>query len=86
MSRRNVKVGFERGFNAEGIYDFLLGSIDRRIEDIEAPPFHEWAKSVILDGKPFTFRRHEYLIEPYKDDHPHQVEMKRRRVKVNGRT
>ena len=31
---------------------------------------------VILDGKPFTFDRHEYLVEPYRDDHPHQVEIK----------
>jgi len=31
---------------------------------------------VILDGKPFTYDRHEYLIEPYQDDHPFQVEMK----------
>ena len=31
---------------------------------------------VILDGKPFTFDKHEYLIEPYQDDHPHVVEIK----------
>ena len=29
-----------------------------------------------MDGRPFSYDRHEYLIEPYKDDHPHQVEMK----------
>lgn len=33
-------------------------------------------KNITLDGKPFTFERHDYLIEPYKDDHPCQVEMK----------
>jgi hypothetical protein len=39
-------------------------------------PLNEWASEVILDGKPFTFARHEYLEEPYRDDHPYQVEMK----------
>lgn len=38
----------------------------------------DWAVNtpVILDGRPFTFERHEYLIEPYRDEHPHQVELK----------
>ena len=31
---------------------------------------------IILDGQPFSFHRHEYLKEPYADDHPHQVELK----------
>ena len=31
---------------------------------------------VILDGKPFTFGNHEYLIEPYADNHPDQTFMK----------
>lgn len=31
---------------------------------------------VILDGRPFTFDRHEYLIDPYQDDHPDITEMK----------
>jgi hypothetical protein len=39
-------------------------------------PLNEWASEVILDGKPFTFDRHEYLEEPYRDAHPYQVEMK----------
>ncbi len=30
----------------------------------------------MLDGRPFSFERHEYLIEPFQDDHPHQVEEK----------
>jgi len=42
----------------------------------EILPFHEWVRGITLDGKAFTYDRHEYLIEPYKDDHPHQVEMK----------
>ena len=38
----------------------------------------EWAEKtpVILDGKPFTFHRHEYLLTAYKDNHPDQTEMK----------
>ena len=41
-------------------------------------PFWNWAEKtpIILDGHPFTFQRHEYLREPYQDNHTHQVEMK----------
>jgi len=46
------------------------------LEDATAPPFHEWVRGVTLDGKRFTYDRHEYLIEPYHDDHPYQVEEK----------
>lgn len=37
-----------------------------------------WAERtpVVLDGRPFSFEGHEYLREPYADDHPHQVEKK----------
>jgi hypothetical protein len=40
-----------------------------------AKPLGEWALSlpVILDGRRFTFRKHEYLIEPYADTHPDQT-------------
>ena len=38
----------------------------------------QWAEKspVILDGRPFSFHKHEYLITPYADDHPHMVEIK----------
>jgi hypothetical protein len=38
----------------------------------------DWAVStpVILDGRPFSFERHEYLVGPYADDHPNMVEIK----------
>lgn len=42
----------------------------------EPPPFHEWVTSQVLDGRPFTWARHEYLKEPYQDFHPYQIEMK----------
>jgi hypothetical protein len=45
-------------------------------EDNADKPFHAWVKGITLDGKPFTYNRHEYLIEPYKDNHPFQVEEK----------
>lgn len=38
--------------------------------------FDKWVQGLILDGRPFAFDRHEYLIEPYKDSHPYQVEIK----------
>ena len=30
----------------------------------------------MLDGRPFTFHKHEYLRLPYEDNHPDMVEMK----------
>lgn len=41
-------------------------------------PLSEWAATskIVLDGRPFSFERHEYLREPYADKHPAQVEMK----------
>ena len=38
----------------------------------------EWAERLplTLDGRPFTFNRHEYLLTPYADNHHHIVEMK----------
>jgi hypothetical protein len=60
------------------LYEQLCVSLEQRFgEEAEADkPFHEWVKGITLDGKPFTYDRHEYLIEPYKDNHPHQVEQK----------
>jgi hypothetical protein len=44
----------------------------------EVKPLGQWARElpVILDGRAFTFDRHEYLIEPYADSHPEQTFMK----------
>lgn len=59
------------------LFGQLSSSIDRQYGGAdESVQFHEWVNRVILDGKPFAYDRHEYLIEPYKDDHPFQVEMK----------
>lgn len=60
------------------LYEQLCESLDYRFGMIDevAEPFHKWVKNITLDGKPFTYDRHEYLIEPYKDNHPHQVELK----------
>ena len=60
-----------------GLYDQLFNSIDRGFGDNEsAPPFHKWVTGITLDGRPFTYDNHEYLIKPYQDDHPFQVEEK----------
>ncbi len=42
------------------------------------PSLKEWVESnsIILDGEPLTFNKHEYLIEPYSEDHPFTVEEK----------
>jgi len=56
----------------------MADSITQRIGEGPPGPLGEWAESlpIILDGKPFTFERHEYLIEPYADNHPDQTFMK----------
>ena len=60
-----------------GLYEQLFNSIDQSFgENNAALPFHEWVQKITLDARPFTYDRHEYLIEPYQDDHPHQTEMK----------
>jgi hypothetical protein len=66
-----------RNLKKAELFDNLFQSIDLVFGDrAEVPPFHEWVKNITLDGKPFTYQRHEYLIEPYKDNHPDQTEMK----------
>ena len=69
-------IGSSKDLKKADLFDQLYQSIDQKFGDSEVIPFHEWVKNIILDGKPFTYGRHEYLIEPYKDDHPHQVEQK----------
>lgn len=50
-----------------------------RPEDIHAAGLQEnvgyWAveNHIMLDGQPFGFNRHQYLIEPYSDNHPDQT-------------
>jgi hypothetical protein len=63
------------------LFDQLLNSIhDQYGKDREENllPIGDWAEKtpIILDGRPFTFHRHEYLREPYMDDYPYIVEMK----------
>ena len=66
-----------KSLQREELYENLFRSLDQQFGDnADAPPFHEWVKSIVLDGNPFTYDRHEYLLEPYQDDHPFQVEMK----------
>ena len=62
------------------LFDRLLSSIDQQFGNDDKIPtsIGEWAEStpVILDGKPFTYERHEYLRVPHQDNHPFIVEMK----------
>jgi hypothetical protein len=71
------ETGSYNGSKKAELYGHLLQSIESQFGNKgETSLFHDWVKGVILDGRPFSFNRHEYLIEPYKDDHPHQVEEK----------
>lgn len=66
------------------LFDQLLNSIEQRFSSGDEAPgsIGQWAERtpIILDGRPFTFERHEYLQVPYEDDHPFQVEMKAAQV------
>ena len=58
-----------------------MTSLDERFGEARKNSFltlGDWAEktSILLDGKPFTFERHAYLIEPYRDNHPDQTDMK----------
>jgi hypothetical protein len=55
-----------------------LTSAKEAFSSEEVPPLEKWAPDlpVILDGNPFSFDRHEYLMEPYADTHPYQVHIK----------
>jgi hypothetical protein len=68
----------ENGIKAElcqGFSNLLSQELNKQDEHIS---LERWALNtpIILDGQPFDFNRHEYLREPYTDDHPHQVELK----------
>jgi hypothetical protein len=62
------------------MFSDLVNFLDRELktENSSHVSFGDWAnvEKIVLDGKPFSFDKHEYLIEPYKDDHPFQVEIK----------
>lgn len=62
------------------MFDTLLGELELEMSDKkdEHLPFGDWPESekILLDGKQFSFKKHEYLIEPYHDPHPYQVEIK----------
>jgi hypothetical protein len=62
--------------------DHFLQIAKSRFQTEEVPPLDRWAAElpVILDGQPFSFKRHEYLLVPYQDTHPYQVEMKATQV------
>lgn len=65
--------------NKNDMFDTLIDALDEGLGNTgTAVPFHEWVISanIILDGKPFSYKKHEYLYEAYKDTHPFQVEMK----------
>ncbi|HYA91737.1 MAG TPA: phage terminase large subunit family protein [Thermodesulfobacteriota bacterium] len=72
------------------LLDQLLTSLDEHLGGLGAKSFltlDDWAAKspVILDGKPFTFERHEYLRVPYQDLHPHQVEMKAAQMGITSK-
>lgn len=58
----------------------FINTLDREIDTQNGmqAPFGDWpvAEKILLDGKEFSFKKHEYLIEPYHDNHPYQVEIK----------
>lgn len=66
---------YARGMNKDQLFGQLLDSVNLKFghESEKCPAsLGEWAERtpVILDGRPFSFKRHEYLITPYADQHP----------------
>lgn len=51
------------------------------------PPLKDWVEenAIILDGEPFTFNKHEYLIEPYSEDHPFTVDEKATQMGITSK-
>lgn len=72
----NLSDGSVKNKLYEGLSDLISQELGE--DDKEVKPLGDWAQSlpVILDGKPFTFERHEYLMEPYADNYPDQTFMK----------
>ena len=58
----------------------FLNVLELEIEEADKAhvPFGDWpvTEKILLDGRQFSFKKHEYLIEPYHDTHPYQVEIK----------
>src|SRR5512139_1989749 len=81
MQRQRSGTGSYSALTKDRLFAQLLDSVnlafDKRIGG-DTAPFHRWIEQtgIILDGKPFSFHRHEYLKEPYQDNHSFQVEMK----------
>src|SRR5208337_49468 len=81
-------IGLSGALRKTELYDRLLQSIELRFPSSDnIQSLGEWAASVpiVLDGRPFSFERHEYLREPYADDHPYQVEMKAAQLGLTSR-
>ena len=65
--------------NKDDLYDQILQPLSREHgTESKFLPFDEWVaqSSLIVDGLPFTYQKHEYLIDAYKDNHPFTVDMK----------
>ena len=63
------------------LFDQLFTSIERRFSRDDGKAYGslgEWAQRtpIILDGRPFTFKWHEYLVTPYSDPHPDMTFLK----------
>lgn len=64
------------------LYDSLIQPLSRQyeVEDTRSIiSFYDWVRQkppLMVDGFPFSFDKHEYLKEPYQDNHPFQVDMK----------
>ncbi len=81
MRHRRSETGSYSASTRDALFDQLLHSVNQAFDKgagKDTLPFHRWVErsEIILDGKAFTFERHEYLKTPYQDDHPFQVELK----------
>ena len=62
------------------MFDSLISALDQQLGESSdhVVPFHEWpiTSKILLDGKQFSYKKHEYLYGAYADTCPFQVEIK----------
>jgi phage terminase large subunit GpA-like protein len=64
-----LETRLSRGSRKAELFDNLFQSIDEEFGDSRSVvPFHEWVErsSISLDGRSFSFERHEYLVGIYE--------------------
>jgi hypothetical protein len=60
----------------KGLFDQLCGSIEQRFNLEDVGEVIPWAEGLLLDGRQFSLKDHEYQEDIFNDDFPRQVFLK----------